>query len=74
MSYLPRDLNEEGYIVQTVDVSSGDTVHIQKPFGPWAVDDLWITLDYDKASWVIEKEDHEGVRRVIYQLVVDGRI
>lgn len=69
---LERDLHVEGKAEQVVDIFSGDTVKITKDFGPWAVGPLYITLDYDTASWILEVEDDmTGERRVIYQLVVD---
>ena len=55
-----------------VDLHAGERVRITKDFGPWAVPSIRITLDYDKAAWIIERQnDLTGDFETVYELVVD---
>lgn len=55
-----------------VDIFAGDSIEITKDFGPWAVSPIRVTLDYEKAAWVIERQDdHTGEWQTVYELVVE---
>ena len=46
---------EDGSHTHENMIGTGDTVIIQKMYGPWCVNDLRITLDANTLEWVIER-------------------
>lgn len=52
--YLPW--GPEGAQDAIVEVTAGASVTLTKPYGPWAVRDLRVRLDYEKNARVIQAE------------------
>lgn len=40
-----------------VEIGTGNVVRIDKLYGPWAVSQIRLRLDYDPGEWVVERED-----------------